>query len=146
MTYPPRAFYNGLMARLRIYTVHINPALERPYEAARFVREGFSWRAFLFTGLWLIYHRMWLAAAVTGSATALLFYKFEDGAFALPGYAILTLGLHLIIGFHATDWLRSKLRRKGYVMTDITTGDSDLRAEQRFFDRYFAKPAALAAH
>jgi hypothetical protein len=50
------------------------------------------------------------------------------------------------VGFQGTDWQRARLKRRGYVTADITTGDSQLRAEQRYFDRYFAaRPAVVAA-
>jgi hypothetical protein len=126
------------MARLRIYTVHVNPSLPHPYEAAEFVREGFSVKAFLFTSLWALYHRLWLPAAVLIAYNCFIFYALSSNILSHTGIAVIDVGVHLIIGFEANEWIRTRLKHKGYLTADITAGDSALRAEQRFFDRYFA--------
>src|SRR4029077_16824986 len=53
-----------LESHMAIYTVH-EPPLKRYDTAADpdrfvFVRDGFSWSAFLFGPLWVLRHRMWL--------------------------------------------------------------------------------------
>ncbi len=130
------------MSRLLIYTVHINPSLPHPYEAAEFVQEGFNWKAFFFTALWALYHRLWWYALGILAFSAALLYFVHVHMFSFTGYFILHFGLHLVVGFYGTDWLRAQLRHKGYLTADITTGDSLLRAEQRYFDRYFATHSA----
>jgi hypothetical protein len=52
--------------------------------------------------------------------------------------ALVQLALNLMIGFHANDWLRARLSRRGYIMADISAADTLLRAEQRYFERYLA--------
>ena len=36
------------------------------------------------------------------------------------------------------DLKRRSLKKRGYITTDIVTGDSKMRAEQRFYDRFTA--------
>src|SRR3954447_18119157 len=60
---PPRARCED--AAMKIYTLHL-PQHARPgdpeiLDAAELVKDGFSWGAFLFTFLWLLFHRLWLA-------------------------------------------------------------------------------------
>jgi hypothetical protein len=126
------------MARLRIYTVHIDPSLTHPYESAEFVQEGFSFRAFVFSTLWALYYRLWGVAALLLTYNLFVFYMYSSGTLSHTGLAIIDLGVHVIIGFEANEWVRARLGREGYITADITTGDSLLRAEQRFFDRYFS--------
>ncbi len=126
------------MARLRIYTVHVNPALPHPYEAAEFVEEGFSWKAFIFSALWVLYHRLWWPALVIIVCNIFLFILMQSEALTHLGYFILHGSVHLLVGFYGNDWRRKKLQRLGFITADIASGDSLLRAEQRYYDRYFA--------
>ncbi len=125
------------MSRLHVYTAHINPALPTPYEEAVFVEEGFNWKAFLFTGLWTLYNRLWLNTLVVALVTGVIVLFYLRGL-SYNAVASLLIACNTIIGYHANDWLRSRLKRRGFVIADIVTGDSILRAEQRFFDRYFS--------
>ena len=49
---------------MSVYTVHEPPlragAAASDVERFAFVRDGFSWWAFLFAPLWMLRHRMWL--------------------------------------------------------------------------------------
>lgn len=124
------------MSRLRVYTVHINPALPHPYEGAEFIEEGFSWRAFLFTGLWALYNQLWLVLLFILFFNAFLMY-ISDSEISASGIISVQLGINIIIGYLANDWKRGKLKKKGFIIADIVTGSSIITAEQRFFDRYF---------
>jgi hypothetical protein len=55
--------------------------------------------------------------------------------FAHTSIGALSVAAHIFAGFTANDWLRSRLVRQGYVLADITVADSQLRAEQRYFER-----------
>ncbi|HEU5047913.1 MAG TPA: DUF2628 domain-containing protein [Rickettsiales bacterium] len=125
------------MSRLRVYTVHIDPSLPHPYEEASFIEEGFNWKAFIFASIWALYHRMWLLGGIIIGVDCLIGLLSMDGL-SSTGVICMQLAWRLVIGYAGNDWIRKKLKRKGYVMADIVTGDSQLRAEQRFFDRYFA--------
>lgn len=134
------------MAKLRIYTVHVNPSLTHPYEGAEFVAEGFNWRAFVFTWIWALYNRQWLPALGLFFYSVFMLNLFYSGTFSHFGVSVIDFGSRLIIGYQANEWLRKKLGNKGYLTVDITTGDSPLRAEQRFFDRYIAAHPGASAY
>ena len=127
------------MSRLRVYTVHINPSLPHPYEEAEFIEEGFNFRAFVFStfGLWALYHRLWLPFVFLFIFNGFLFSLSTADSNSIGMFAV-QIGVNVIIGYLANDWLRGKLKRKGFIIADIVTGDSLISAEQRFFDRYFA--------
>jgi hypothetical protein len=110
-----------------------------------FLHEKFSFSAFLFGPLWMIWQRLWLellaylaSLAVVGSAL----YALEVGWPVI----ILIFGLiQLLLGLEATSlvhWMRVRYgwRDGGVVIAD----DLDL-AERRFFDARFARRAAAAS-
>jgi len=128
----------SLFRRMRIYTVHIPSGAADAQEKAVFVREGFNWAAFLFHFLWAFYHRLWLS----GIAIMGVFVTFgiveELHIVTRVGLSVLQLGFLVFVGFHANDWLRSQLGRRGYILSDVTAADDLLHAEQRYFERILA--------
>jgi hypothetical protein len=126
-----------MLRGMKIYTVHIRP-IDDGDEMPLFVREGFSFFAFLFHFFWAFYHRLWKAGLMIAAAYIAVGMLGEFGILSQRGMIATQLGIQVIIGFHANDWLRAGLARRGYIMTDITTGDSLLRAEQRYFERSLA--------
>lgn len=64
---------------------------DRTQDRTRFIRDGFSWRAFLFPTLWMLYHRLWLHAAA-----AFLLQGIGLGLMRRPG--LFAAGAAIIIG------------------------------------------------
>jgi hypothetical protein len=122
--------------RLHIYTVHMKPGTRPETGQPVFVREGFNVFAFLLTLLWTLYHRLWLASAAMLGFNALLMMLEYAEILSEGGILALMLGMQLVIGFHANDWWRAKLKARGYITAGLVTGDSSLRAELRFFEQY----------
>ncbi len=126
-----------MFSQLHTYTVHRKPD-DTGLNDVRFVREGFNFFAFLFTMLWAFYYRLWLPGLIL-LAWQIAFMWLEKGQALHPiSIALLHFAIQLVAGFCAQDWLRAKLKRQGYLIADIVTGDSRVRAEQRYFDRVFA--------
>lgn len=125
------------MAKMRIYTVHIRPDAKNPYEAPVFIEESFNWWAFIFRGFWAFYHRLWLWGVLLLAVEVLL--QVLVVKMVIPSYTalLIRIGMQMLIGFHANDLRRAKLRRQGYITSDIVTGDNLVGAEQRFFERYY---------
>ncbi len=120
---------------MRIYTVHVDPVSAALDRDAALVPEGFCWQAALFTVFWALYHRLWgwaLALAAIGAGLG------GAAAWAHPDPAVsaaVQAGYLALVGFHAHDWRRRRLARRGYLLADVVAA-RDLRgAEQRFFDR-----------
>ena len=121
--------------RTKIYTVHVKAGEPRALEAPIFVCEGFSFWAFMFGPVWAIYHRLWLVALVLFAVAALFGAASEKQWLDEPSLAVLQIAIGVIVGYHAHDWRRAKLAKRGYIMTDVVASDALLRAQQRFFDR-----------
>ena len=130
---------------MRIYTVHSLPradALERP---PILLREGFSWPAALLTGLWALWHGLWLAALlifVAGAAVlaALGFAGANDAA-----VTVAMLGFALIVGFGANDWRRARLARQGYRLEGVVAATGFDAALRRWFDLHPPAQSSAAA-
>jgi hypothetical protein len=129
---------------MRLYTVHIRRTSRDPDRDVVLVREGFSWGAFLFTVLWALWRRLWLAAFLILLGALVL-----DSVAALArldpvGEAVLSLAYALYIGFAGNDWRRRALARRGYD-EQAAVGAADLGdAERRYFDQAAAAPAAVS--
>jgi hypothetical protein len=132
---------------LRVYTVHEskNPPSDRQDRAEdlRFVRDGFSWPAALFTPLWLLMRGFWLA---------LIIYLIVATALALAGQMLgldeeiqflIMFGLHVLVGFEADTIERWTLRRHGWDMIGTVAGRDVVECERRFFDAWLPEQPML---
>jgi hypothetical protein len=131
---------------MAVYTVHQPPPTK--YEAAPdperfvFVRDGFSFWAFLLGPLWMLRHRMWLA--VLGYIIlmgALHFGLLRIGA-AVSVTTAVDLMIALLIGFEAATLRRFTLARRKWKNVGIIVGDDREVAEQRFFDAWVRQAPA----
>ena len=135
---------------MTVYTVHEPPsragAAASDVERFAFVRDGFSWWAFLFAPLWMLRHRMWLVLLgymVVVAALAGVLHLHGTPAAGTVVWALLAL----FIGFEAGTLRRFGLARRGYRNIGLVVGDDLELAERRFFDSWVRKagPAAGAA-
>jgi len=124
--------------RMRIYTVHIKSGETLADRKPVFVKEGFNITAFFFTLLWMLYHRLWRYAFLVFAFNLLIVLLTKGHVLNANNATFIQLGFNILVGFHANDWLRDGLTRRGYIMADVTAADSLLRAEQRYFERYLA--------
>jgi hypothetical protein len=131
---------------MSIYTVH-QPPLDSGAAAAElyrlvFVRDGFSWWAFLLTPLWMLRHRLWLALAIYLLLSAAL-----DAALRALGASVFTLVLtglliSLLAGLEASTLRRFKLARCDWRNIGVVSGDDLEDAERRFFDAWIRQAPA----
>jgi Protein of unknown function (DUF2628) len=124
---------------MAVYTVHEPPRRNDDTLAHTdrfaFVRDGFSWPAFLFAPLWMARHRLWLALIVY------LLVVFALGAATRVlgvGDWVLVIGLlvALLVGFEASTLRRYGLARLGWKILGVVVGDDLESAERRFFDAW----------
>lgn len=132
---------------MSVYTVHEPPL--RAAEAAPnperfvFVRDGFYFGAFLFSVLWMLWHRMWLilliyVVVVAGLEAVLRYFGFSSLLLAFIG-----LLLALLVGIEAATLRRFKLSRRGWKNIGVVRGDNLEDAERRFFEVWLSRaPAA----
>jgi hypothetical protein len=130
---------------MTIYMVFEPPRLDddpvRRAERTVFLRDRFSWGAFLLGPLWLLWRRLWLALfgyiIVVALVTVALRY-----AGAGPNWRALAAGLiALLLGFEAANLRRRKYMRRGWRDRGIVVGDDLEAAERRFFDGYMERAA-----
>jgi hypothetical protein len=128
---------------MSVYTVYEPPlkAHESVPDPERFVfvRDGFSFWAFLLTPLWLLRYRLWLAfSGYVIVAVALLVGLRLIGASATVT-TIASALLSLLVGFEAATLRRFTLSRRGWRNVGIVVGDDPESAERRFFDAWVGK-------
>ncbi len=118
---------------MKFYTAHTPPYAAENKPDIVLVREGFTWGGFLFTGLWLLWHRVWfwgvlvLAFDIGGSIVAERW---------MPGSGVLVHGgVALLIGLLGSDLRRADLDRRGHLDRGIVAGPDAESALLRFLDR-----------
>ncbi|HEY1736149.1 MAG TPA: DUF2628 domain-containing protein [Methylovirgula sp.] len=126
---------------MSIYTVQAPVgSLGKPeFERAVFLREGFSWGAFIFSFFWLLWQRLWLVAVVWLVAesvlTSLYLRGLSFGSTLLIGFL-----LHLLLGLEGNSLLRSRLARRRYRLVGVVSAAALEPAERQLFTRVAQKP------
>lgn len=100
-------------------------------ESAVFVRDGFHFFGFIAPLLWLLWHRLWLEAAMTFAATLALAAASEWAGltFAAP---LLPLLISLYVGLEGGALRIATLRRAGWRQWGVIEADSIEDAEMRY--------------
>jgi Protein of unknown function (DUF2628) len=103
-------------------------------ERFKFVRDGFSWPAFILGPIWMLFHRLvlvvilWLAVVLVLGAVIRLFGVSSGTA------SLVFLLLALLIGLEASTLRSWTLKRRGWREIGIVVADELEAAERRFFD------------
>jgi hypothetical protein len=101
-----------------------------------FVRDGFSFWAFLLTPLWMLRHRLWLVLlGYVVVVVALQVVLSLIGASSTVVFAVMLL-LSLLVGFEGATLRRFTLGRRGWRNLGLVVGDDLESAEHRFFDAW----------
>jgi hypothetical protein len=120
---------------MSIYTVHARPSSEQPDpDRFVFIRDGFSFWAFLLGPLWMLRYRLWLvllAYLVVAISLAGALYLLGASSAVRAAAGLL---LALLVGFEAATLRRSTLSRRGWNDLGIVVADDLEAAERRFFD------------
>jgi thiol:disulfide interchange protein len=103
-------------------------------ERIAFVRDRFSWPAFLFAPLWLLWYRLWLALAIYVVALAALATGLRLLGASLEARSLAVALLGVLLGLEAATVRRRKLLHHGWRERGIVVGDDREAAERRFFD------------
>jgi Protein of unknown function (DUF2628) len=131
---------------MRLYTVHIRPVAGDDDPDVVLVPEGFSWFAFLLAPAYAAWHREWLGLVVYLVLAVGLAYPLQALGMSETAQAAANLALSLIVGWHAGDWRRWRLGRRGYRLAAVVAGRGAADAEYRFFTHWrFSRPTTLPA-
>jgi hypothetical protein len=127
------------------YAVYEPPMRKRksPDNADRlvFVRDGFSFGAFLFGGLWMMWRRLWLVLIIYVLAVAALEYGMRRLGVGIGARVLVQLLVALLIGMEAATFRRWALLRRGWRDCGVVIGNDRELAERRFFDARAARAA-----
>jgi hypothetical protein len=97
---------------------------------AKFVRDGFVFPALVIPVLWMLWHRMWLEAALLFLAMVLLGLGGEQHGYGIIA-TVASIGLALFTGFEGANLRLASLRRKGWrdaaVIEAHSAGDAEIR-------------------
>ena len=128
---------------MSIYAVYEPPLKMRQSapDPARFVfvRDGFSFWAFLLAPWWMLRHRLWLAFVcyvilAVALSVALRLIGASTAVTIIAGALF-----SLLVGFEAATLRRFGLARRGWRNVGIVVGDDLESAERRFFDAWVNK-------
>jgi hypothetical protein len=122
------------------YTVHMPPAkADKPEpdpQSFIFVRDGFSFWAFLLGPLWMLRHRLWLVCLVYVALVILLSLGLQaTGAANSVTFAAGAL-LALLVGLEAASLRRLTLAWRRWRNVGVVVADDLEAAERRFFDAW----------
>ncbi|TIS89433.1 DUF2628 domain-containing protein [Mesorhizobium sp.] len=107
---------------MAIYVVMEPPGRTEKPDATTFVRDGFSWLGFLVPPLWLLWHRLWIEAALAFVAMAVLSLLGERLGLALAG-SLLSLLVSLYVGLEGQGMRIAALRRRGWHEWGVVEAD-----------------------
>jgi hypothetical protein len=113
------------------YVVMEPPGERGAEEEAVFVRDGFHLLAFIFTFLWLLFHRLWL------EGIAVLLIAIVIGWLSTPamlgnGGIILSLLVSIYVGIEGSVLRIARLRRNGWREWGVVEADNARDAELRY--------------
>ena len=130
-----------------VYTVHQSAPRrgEDESDPARmvFVRDGFSFWAFLLGPLWMLWHRLWLV--LLGYLIVAVALQFALAKIGASGSAKVFVGVlvAILLGLEASSMRRWTLGRRGWTNVGVVVADDLNLAERRFFDAWAAGAASL---
>lgn len=120
---------------MQLYNSYIKKTQEGEIEDLIFVKNGFSFPAFIFSLAWFAYKKMFLVAT-----TGLLFIILLSNIFSAflksdpAGTSIAFLTALLIIGVNGNYWYSKFLKRKGYDFVGCVFGKNKEEAKLRFVE------------
>jgi hypothetical protein len=118
---------------MHVYTVHVPPFSHKDRDPI-LIKEGFNWAAFLFSAVWTLYRRLWLATA--GIVVAVAVALALMGAFGIepPVEAVVLAAIAFLVGAHGNDWYRRKLVKRGFREEGVVAAPNADAALRRFLD------------
>jgi hypothetical protein len=107
-----------------------------------FVRDGFSWWAFLLTPFWMLRHRLWLVLTVYVLVSVVIDVALH--ALGASTFTIVVVGVlvSLFLGLEAGTLRRVTLSGRGWRNVGVVSGHDGEEAERRFFDAWVRRTAA----
>jgi hypothetical protein len=132
---------------MAIYTVHEPPRREGDMlahtERFCFVRDGFSWAAFLFGPLWMLRQRLWLVLLLDLIVLAVVLAGLRAAGTSPVGVVAALALVALLTGIEASTLRRWTLGHRRWTCLGVVVGDDLEAAERRFFDAWVNDAGAM---
>jgi hypothetical protein len=131
---------------MAVYIVYQPPA--RAAEAASspeqfvFVRDGFSFWAFVLPPLWMLWRRLWLVLLIYVLAVAALQGGLRLGGGSVTAIVIVAVLIRLLVAMEAGTLRRWTLGRRGFQEVGIVSAADLEEAERRFYVSWVKARAA----
>lgn len=120
---------------MAVYVVMEPPGTNRSDGAAGavLVRDAFSLLAFLLPPLWLLWHRLWIEAALAFALGVGLTALGEVAGLGFAG-AVLSLAVSIYVGLEGPALRVNVMRRRGWQEWGVVEGSDLAEAEIRYAD------------
>jgi len=115
---------------MKTYSALIKKNRDGKVENLVLLKEGFSWRAFIFSGLWFLYHKMWKEFLVLILINFAFFFLAKISSDF--DKIVLEIFYLFLVALNATYWLEQHLRKKGYELAGVAFGADELSAKFNF--------------
>lgn len=131
---------------MRTYTVHLPPGATPgdplAFERALLVRDGFNWAAFFFTVLWMLWHRLWLAALLTALVFVGLSWGLAELGLGEGTSSLVAILLSILIGLESSTFRRWTYARRGMPVADVVAALDHEQADALACRRFLERPGA----
>lgn len=122
------------------YLVLTSPGAPRTDVDARFIADKFSWIAFVFPAIWLLFQRQWLAGISVAILQGLIAFAIPEPS--LAGFLI-ELALRLLVALEGPAFVARRLEAAGWTLQSAITAD-DLPTAEMIYDHTTAETADAA--
>lgn len=123
---------------MMFYTVHLKKG-DSP-ENSLFIKEGFNWYDFFFGVFWAGYNRIWDLALIHFSIFLSLTWITQFNILTPIVANLISFFASIAIAFHANDFYRKSIAKKGYEFTDVIFSSNKEQALLRFLEKNYKSP------
>ncbi|URK86624.1 DUF2628 domain-containing protein [Rhizobium sp. RCAM05350] len=124
------------------YLVLTPPAALRNDEDARFIADKFSWIAFIFPAIWLLFKRQWIAGIAVAILQSAVTILTSEPRAMLAGLLI-ELALRLLVALEGPAFIMRRLEAHGWTLQSIIATD-DLALAEMIYDHETAAHATTS--
>ncbi len=114
---------------------------DRYRDETRFIRDGFSWTAFLFPTLWMLFHRLWLYAIAAFLLQGIALELMRKPGFFAAGAAVL-LSVHILPALEGLHAAGNRLVGRGWKIENLVSAPDLATAEEIHFSELEQEPHA----
>lgn len=130
---------------MKIYSILVKPKVQSSTQDVQplFIEENFSLTSFIFQGLWLLYHRLWIPAAIFVAINIVLSSLLNMHLINQASFYLFHLGMALCIAHFSNAWYVDKLRKKDYEFIGVIAARNIESAKLRFYQEYYEENGSV---